>query len=67
MVRLKEELLEEIRNMREEFREMKLLQLKLLEFMIPTVKPTKREINIVKNISKIKFYNIEEVRKKLKV
>jgi hypothetical protein len=67
MVRLKEELLEEIRIMREEFREMKLLQLKLLEFMIPTVKPTKREINIVKNISKMKFYNIEEVRKKLKV
>jgi hypothetical protein len=67
MVRLKEELLEEIRNMREEFKEMKLLQLKLLEFMIRTVKPTKKEINIVKNISKMKFYNIEEVRKKLKV
>jgi hypothetical protein len=67
MVRLQEELLEEIRNMREEFREMKLLQLKLLEFMIPTVKPTKREKNIIRNISKMKFYNIEEVRKKLKV
>ena len=67
MVRLQEELLEEIRNMRKEFREMKLLQLKLLEFMIPTVKPTKREINIVRNISKMEFYNIEEVRKKLKV
>jgi hypothetical protein len=67
MVRLQEELLEEIRNMREEFREMKLLQLKLLEFMIPTVKPTKREISVVKNINKMKFYNIEEVRKKLKV
>jgi len=67
MVRLQEELLEEIRNMIEEFREMKLLQLKLLEFIIPTVKPTKREINIVRNINKMKFYNIEEVRKKLKV
>jgi hypothetical protein len=67
MVGLQEELLEEIRNMREEFREIKLLQLKLLEFIIPTVKPTKREINIVRNINKMKFYNIEEVRKKLKV
>jgi hypothetical protein len=46
---------------------MKLLQLKLLEFIIPTVKPTKRERNIVRNISKMKFYNIEEARKKLKV
>jgi hypothetical protein len=67
MVRLQEELLEEIRNMREEFREMKLLQIKLLEYVLPIVKPTKRERNIVRNISKMKFYNIEEVRKKLKV
>jgi hypothetical protein len=57
--------LEEIRNMREEFKEMKLLQIKLLECMLPVVKPTKRERNIVRNINKMKFYNIEDVRKKL--
>jgi len=36
MIKFKEELLEEIRNMRKEFQEMKLLQLKLIEFMVPT-------------------------------
>jgi|GEM_PF-2117943 len=67
MIKFKEELLEEIRNMRKEFQEMKLLQLKLIEFMVPTAKPTKREKNVVRNISKMKFYSLEEVKKKLKV
>jgi len=59
--------LKEIRNMREKFKEMKLLQLKLLECMLPVVKPTKRERNIVRNISKMKFYNSKAVKKKIKV
>jgi uracil-DNA glycosylase len=67
MIKFKEELLEEIRNMRKEFQEMKLLQLKLIEFMIPIVKPTKREKNVVRNTRKMKFYSLEEVKKKLKV
>lgn len=53
--------------MREKFKEMKLLQLKLLECMLPVVKPTKRERNIVRNISKMKFYNSKAVKKKIKV
>jgi hypothetical protein len=67
MIKFKEELLEEIRNMRKEFQEMKLLQLKLIEFMVPVAKPTKREKNVVRNIRKMKFYSLEEVKKKLKV
>jgi hypothetical protein len=67
MIKFKEELLEEIRNMRKEFQEMKLLQLKLIEFMIPIAKPTKREKNVIRNIGKMKFYSLEEVKKKLKV
>jgi hypothetical protein len=67
MIKFKEELLEEIRNIRKEFQEMKLLQLKLIEFMIPIAKPTKREKNVVRNIRKMKFYSLEEVKKKLKV
>jgi hypothetical protein len=35
--------------------------------MIPVVKPTKRERNIARNISKMKFYSLEEVKKKLKI
>jgi plasmid rolling circle replication initiator protein Rep len=53
MIRSQEELLEEIRNMRKEFQE--LLQLKLIEFMVPTAKPTKREKNVIRNINKMKF------------
>jgi hypothetical protein len=66
MIKFKEELLEEIRNMRKEFQEMKLLQLKLIEFMVPIAKPTKREKNVIRNIGKMKFYSLEEVKKKLK-
>ena len=61
------ELLQEIKNMRKEFRELKLLQLKLIEYMMPEVKPTKEERAAVKHMNKMKFYSLEEVRKKLKV
>jgi hypothetical protein len=34
--------------------------------MVPIAKPTKREKNVIRNISKMKFYSLEEVKKKLK-
>lgn len=60
-------LLEEIRNIRKEFQELKLLQLKLVESMLPKVESTKRERSLIKNMSRMKFYTLEEVKKKLKV
>jgi hypothetical protein len=50
-----------------EFKEMKLLQLKLSECTIPVVKPTKGEKNRVRHMKKMKFYSLEEVKKKLKI
>jgi hypothetical protein len=61
------ELLEEIKNVRKEFKELKLLQLKLVEYMIPKVKPTKKEKSIIRNMNKMKFYTLEDIKRKLKI
>jgi hypothetical protein len=61
------ELLEEIKNVRREFQELKLLQLKLVEYMIPLVKPTKKEESIIRNMNKMKFYSLKEVKRRLKI
>ena len=61
------ELLEEIKNVRREFQELKLLQLKLVEYMIPLVKPTKKEKSIIRNMNKMKFYSLKEVKRRLKI
>jgi hypothetical protein len=61
------ELLEEIKNVRREFQELKLLQLKLVEYMIPIVKPTKKEESVIKNMNKMKFYTLKEVKRRLKI
>jgi hypothetical protein len=61
------ELLEEIKNVRREFQELKLLQLKLIEYMIPIVKPTKKEESVIKNMDKMKFYSLKEVKRRLKI
>jgi hypothetical protein len=61
------ELLEEIKNVRREFQELKLLQLKLVEYMIPLVKPTKKEESVIRNMNKMKFYNLKEVKRRLKI
>jgi hypothetical protein len=61
------ELLEEIKNVRREFQELKLLQLKLVEYMIPIVKPTKKEESVIKNMNKMKFYSLKEVKRRLKI
>ena len=58
-------LLKEIRDMRKEFKEMKLLQLKLIECILPEVKPTKRELALLKESKKMKFYDLDKVKKKL--
>lgn len=52
-----------IKNMRRKLQEIKLL----LEFTIPIAKPTKREKDIVRNMDKMKFYSLEELKKKLKI
>jgi len=57
-----ETITEEIKSLRDELKEFKLLQLKLIE-----VKPTKREKALLKNLNKMKFYSLEEVKKKLKI
>jgi hypothetical protein len=49
--------------MRRKLQEIKLL----LEFTIPIATPIKREKNIVRNMNKMKFYSLEEVKKKLKI
>jgi len=61
------ELLEEIKNVRREFQELKLLQLKLVEYMIPLVKPTKKEESVIRNMNKMKFYILKEVKRRLKI
>jgi|FaiFalDrversion3_1042247.scaffolds.fasta_scaffold01399_6 hypothetical protein len=61
------ELLEEIKNVRREFQELKLLQLKLVEYMIPLVKPTKKEESVIRNMNKMKFYSLKEVKRRLKI
>jgi hypothetical protein len=61
------ELLEEIKNVRRKFQELKLLQLKLIEYMIPRVKPTKKEESVIKNMNKMKFYSLKEVKRRLKI
>jgi len=62
-----ETITEEIKNLREELKEFKLLQLKLIEYVIPKAKPTKKEKALLKNLNKMKFYSLEEVKKKLKI
>jgi len=49
--------------MRRKLQEIKLL----LEVTIPIAKLTKREKDIVRNMDKMKFYSLEELKKKLKI
>jgi len=34
--------------------------------LIPKVEPTKKEIDLIKNLNKMKFYSLEEVKKTLR-
>jgi len=58
---------EEIRRFKKDIEELKLLQLKLIEYIMPSVKPTKKEESLIRNLSKMKFYPLEEVKRKLKI
>jgi len=60
-----QDILKEIKDMRREFEEVKLLQLKIIECILPEVKPTQRELELIKEIKKMKFYNLDDVKKKL--
>jgi len=58
-----QEIIKEIKNVRREFKELKFLQLKLVECMLPTVKPTKKEKSVIRNINKMRFYSLKEAKK----